>query len=164
MNFDSAHLEIRPLDADDFDQIFALVEKVEEAPHWSRAQYEELLAGGRLLADTPLRSRIALVARDARDGEVAGFVFASVVAPEAELESIAVAERARRQGVGRLLLESLVTELRALGTLQLHLEVRVSNQTALAFYRRQNFKQSGIRPRYYADPEEDALLMTLRLD
>lgn len=158
-------LEIRPLEADDFDAILALAEIIEEAPHWSRAQYEELLPGG---PDRPSRPRIVLVARDARTREVLGFIVAGLVPPEAELESIAVAQSARRRGVGGRLLASLVTALRTSGIpseiRDLHLEVRTSNQSALAFYRAQNFKQTGIRPGYYADPEEDAVLMTLRLE
>jgi ribosomal-protein-alanine N-acetyltransferase len=57
----------------------------------------------------------------------------------------------------------LVTRLGTLGTVELHLEVRASNLAAIRFYQAQNFKQTGARPRYYADPEEDAVLMTLRL-
>jgi ribosomal-protein-alanine N-acetyltransferase len=43
------------------------------------------------------------------------------------------------------------------------LEVRASNQAALGFYRGQGFRETGRRPRYYADPEEDAVLMLLNL-
>lgn len=167
MSFDPARIEIRPLDGNDFEQILSLAEIVEEAPRWSRAHFEELL-GNRLLPDGPSCPRVALVAReiaapDTRSGQILGFIVASLVPPEAELESIAVAENARRHGIGRRLLASLVTRLRAEGTTQLHLEVRASNRVALAFYSAQDFKQSGMRSRYYADPEEDAVLMTIRL-
>lgn len=168
MRFDPARIEIRPLDGNDFEQILALAEIVEEAPRWSRGHFEQLLAGNQPLPDGPSRSRIALVAReiaahDTGTGEILGFVIASLVPPEAELESIAVTETARRHGIGRRLLASLVTRLRAEGTTQLHLEVRASNLAALAFYSAQDFNQSGIRSRYYSDPEEDAVLMTIRL-
>ena len=162
-NFDPGSLEIRPLDSDNFEQILAIAEMVEEAPHWSRAHYKELLPAGDLFSDQTSRSRIALVARDTRSGEVLGFVVASLVHSEAELESIAVAASARRRGIGRQLLASLVTRLRTAGAAELHLEVRASNLAAIYFYGAENFKQTGIRPRYYADPEEDAVLMTLRL-
>jgi [ribosomal protein S18]-alanine N-acetyltransferase len=167
MKLDPAHLEIRPLDPGDFDQLLAIAEIVEEAPHWSRGQFEGLLPGD-LLPDAPGRSRLALVACHVRTpkaggGEILGFAVAGLIPPEAELESIAVLETARRHGVGRRLFASLVTMLRAKGISALHLEVRASNHGALAFYLAQGFNQSGIRPRYYADPEEDAILMTLRL-
>jgi ribosomal-protein-alanine N-acetyltransferase len=163
MNVDRDRLEIRPIEADDFDAILAIAEIVEEAPRWSRAHYEELLPTGDLLPDRTSRPRIALVAQDTHSREILGFVIASLVGPEAELESIAVAAPAQRRGIGRLLLASLVTRLRAAGTADLHLEVRASNLAAISFYRAENFKQAGVRRRYYADPEEDAVLMTLHL-
>lgn len=160
-------VEIRPLDAEDFEQILALTEIVQEAPRWSRAHFEELLTGGSLHPDRIPRPRIALAARDLCTGEILGFIVASLIPsppqPEAELESIAVAAQARRRGIGRRLLASLVTSLRAEGISALHLEVRASNLPAIAFYLAQNFNRTGVRPRYYADPEEDAVLMTLRL-
>jgi [ribosomal protein S18]-alanine N-acetyltransferase len=163
MNFDPDRLEIRPLQADDFEQVLAIAEIVEDAPHWSRAHFEEFLPGDNLSLGQPSRPRIALVACDPRTGQISGFVFAGLVPPEAELESIAVAQTAQRRGVGSRLLASLVTRLRALGTTELHLEVRASNSAAIGFYLAQNFIQTGVRPRYYADSEEDAVLMTLHL-
>lgn len=163
MTFDSDRIEIRPLDGSDLEQILAIAETIEEAPRWSPAQYEELLPVEGPLPGETRRSRIALVAGNARAGEMLGFVFASLVPPEAELESIVVAPNAQRQGIGQRLLARLVAELRAARIRELHLEVRASNRTALAFYLAQRFRQSGVRPRYYTDPEEDAILMTLRL-
>ena len=157
MSFNAAPIQVRPLAVPDLDHLLGMVELLDEAPHWSRGQFENLL-----LADSS-RPRLALVACDARSGEVLGFVVAGLVPPEAELESIAVASSVQRRGIGRRLLASLVTRLRTSGILQLHLEVRASNQTALRFYSAQNFNQTGVRPRYYTDPEEDAVLMTLRL-
>jgi ribosomal-protein-alanine N-acetyltransferase len=46
---------------------------------------------------------------------------------------------------------------------ELFLEVRASNRAALALYLSLGFSQTGRRPRYYIDPVEDALLLTLRL-
>jgi [ribosomal protein S18]-alanine N-acetyltransferase len=163
MSFDPDRLEIRPLNGDDFDEVLAVAEIVEEVPQWSRAHFEEFLPAGDLLPDQVSRPRIALVARETRTGEISGFVFASLIPPEAELELIAVAQTAQRRGVGRRLLTSLVTQLRTSGISQVHLEVRASNQPAIRFYQAQNFIQTGVRPRYYADPEEDAVLMTLGL-
>jgi [ribosomal protein S18]-alanine N-acetyltransferase len=161
LQFDTDRLEIRPLDASHLDRVLGMVEILDEAPRWSRSEYENMLR-----ADAA-RPRIALVACDTRNGEVVGFAVASLLPsvdpPEAELESIAVAQAAQRRGVGRRLLASLVTQLRTSGTGELHLEVRASNLAAIRFYQAQNFIQTGVRPRYYNDPEEDAVLMTLSL-
>jgi ribosomal-protein-alanine acetyltransferase len=92
-----------------------------------------------------------------------GLLIASVIPPQAELESIAVSEAAQRQGVGRRLILALVGELKAAGAHEVFLEVRASNQRALEFYRSMGWVESGRRSRYYADPEEDAVLMNLGL-
>ncbi|MEI9967207.1 MAG: GNAT family N-acetyltransferase [Terracidiphilus sp.] len=65
--------------------------------------------------------------------------------------------------LGRMLLHTLLTELRVAGVIEITLEVRASNHAALAFYSRAGFSQTGTRPAYYADPVEDAVLMRLEL-
>jgi ribosomal-protein-alanine acetyltransferase len=97
------------------------------------------------------------------EGVVVGFAVAAMVVQEAELETIAVAAERQRRGVGGLLLRALVDELKAAQVSELRLEVRASNQVALGFYCQEGFEEAGRRPRYYADPEEDAVLMRLRL-
>jgi ribosomal-protein-alanine N-acetyltransferase len=92
-----------------------------------------------------------------------GFVIASVVAQEAELEMIAVAAEAHRRGLGGKLLEALLAELRAAHVSDLILEVRTSNGAAQGLYRAGGFVECGRRLRYYADPEEDAVLMRMGL-
>jgi [ribosomal protein S18]-alanine N-acetyltransferase len=153
MSLEPGKVEIRDLRESDLATVIALAELLEDAPDWPPEIYAALLRPG------AARPRIVLVAGDTRGGEVLGFVVASLAPPEAELESIAVAPLVQRQGIGRRLLASLVTQLRTSGIGELHLEVRASNHAALAFYGAQNFNQIGVRPRYYTDPEEDAILM-----
>jgi ribosomal-protein-alanine N-acetyltransferase len=68
---------------------------------------------------------------------------------------------ARRKGVGNALLAQ--TELLAVETVcnAIRLEVRPTNHAALALYRLRGYTEDGRRPRFYANPVEDALLMTL---
>jgi ribosomal-protein-alanine acetyltransferase len=96
-------------------------------------------------------------------GRVLGFAVANMVPPEAELETIAIVPAHQRLGSGALLLRALVEELRKEQVTELILEVRASNRAALGFYRGQGFEEIGRRVRYYADPEEDAVLMRLKL-
>jgi ribosomal-protein-alanine N-acetyltransferase len=103
------------------------------------------------------------VATAAEDDGTVGFLVAGLVPPEAELETIAVSGALQGQGIGKLLLLELVEKLRGDGINVVHLEVRASNDRALGFYRAMGFRESGRRPRYYADPEEDAVLMALDL-
>jgi ribosomal-protein-alanine acetyltransferase len=96
-------------------------------------------------------------------GRIVGFAVAGIAAPEAELETIAVIAEGQRRGVGGQLLKALAEELRTEQVTVLMLEVRASNREARGFYRAQGFQEIGRRPRYYADPEEDAVLMRLNL-
>lgn len=155
MKFDSANVEIRNLAQSDLATIIGFVELVEEAPRWPSETFVQMLSG-------EFRTRrVALVATVA--GEVVGFAVASLVAPEAELENIAVSPEAQRRGIGRLLLSELAGELKQSGIETLHLEVRISNSAAIGLYKSSGFNETGRRPRYYSDPVEDALLMTLHL-
>ena len=128
-----------------------------EAPNWNTSAYVAAIDP----ENTP--RRIALVAVDPGNGTLAGFLVASLLAPEAELETIAVAAKDQRRGVGSWLMNELLEELRTEQINRLNLEVRASNRAALGFYAALGFEETGRRPRYYADPEEDAVLMVLRL-
>jgi [ribosomal protein S18]-alanine N-acetyltransferase len=75
------------------------------------------------------------------------------------LMNIAVAPEARETGVAGQLMRRLIDESR--GGLPFTLEVRVSNQRAIGMYERFGFRSAGVRPRYYHDNGEDALIMWL---
>jgi ribosomal-protein-alanine N-acetyltransferase len=79
------------------------------------------------------------------------------------LEIIAVDPRFQRRSLARKLFEELVYQLGLAGIAEVVLEVRASNQSALGLYRVLGFVETGRRPRYYADPQEDAVLMRLQL-
>jgi [ribosomal protein S18]-alanine N-acetyltransferase len=99
----------------------------------------------------------------ARRGEsLLGFALAARVGEEAELLSLAVAPAARGVGLGRRLLEELFAGLRARGARRVHLEVRSSNQAALALYESLGFRTARRRARYYRDGE-DALELGVAL-
>jgi len=111
-----------------------------------------------------LPRRIALVTEGAQPGKVTGFAVASLLPPQAELETIAVAAESQRRGMGRQMLDEMVEKLRLAGVREVILEVRASSQPALGLYRRLGFVETGRRPRYYQAPEEDAVLMSLGLE
>ena len=89
---------------------------------------------------------------------VLGWCGCRVIWPEAELLKIAVVPERRRLGVGRLLLEKVITELRRNAFNVLFLEVRAANLPALKLYRRNNFYQVGLRRNYYTNPPDSALV------
>ncbi len=140
----------------DLDRVMQIGESLKQAPRWRREAYWAALDP----AAVPLR--LAFVAENASSGGIAGFAIVSLTLPEAELETIAVVAESQRRGVARQLLSELAEALRSAGVDVLALEVRASNEPALALYRSFGFSESGRRPRYYLDPVEDAVLMRLQ--
>jgi len=149
-------IRVRPVRAADLDRLAGIAGSLETASRWQLSDYERLIG--------PFEPRrIALVGEEALSGEIAGFAVAVLVPPEAELETVAVAPGFQRRGIGSQLLRDLVSALRSAGITLVHLEVRASNRPALALYRRTGFSESARRPGYYADPVEDATIMSVDL-
>jgi ribosomal-protein-alanine N-acetyltransferase len=88
-----------------------------------------------------------------------GYVVCSRYDQVWHLMNIAVAPEHRRTGIAGRLLARLFEE--AGDTLPFTLEVRVSNRNAIGMYERFGFRSAGVRPRYYHDNGEDALIMWL---
>lgn len=80
-----------------------------------------------------------------------------------ELTNIGLRKAYRNQGFGSLLLKSFLGRCLAAGASFVILEVRNSNSSAIAFYEKFGFVQTGRRRGFYSDPLEDALTMRLRL-
>jgi len=91
---------------------------------------------------------------------IAGFAGFWIMAGEAHITSIAVRELRRRQGIGELLLISMINLATELNARIITLEVRASNTTAQALYHKYGFNQAGLRHNYYIDNKEDAVIMS----
>jgi ribosomal-protein-alanine N-acetyltransferase len=157
MNCPFTTAPVRRMTRADLDRVIEIAESLKEASHWPRSAY---LAA---LDPDAVPSRIALVAEDPSSGALAGYAVASLLPAQAELETIAVASTAQRQGLAQQLFAALTAELGLAQIVEVLLEVRASNQPALGLYRRLGFMEAGRRPCYYHDPVEDAVLMSLRL-
>ena len=141
--------------------MIALQRESPTAAHWSQQQYEALLATA--LAG-PRSECLAWIAEDEDEAPViVAFLVARRVDAEWELENIVVAETARHRGVGTFLLNEFVAHARAEPGSGIFLEVRESNQSARALYRKVGFEETGLRKSYYSNPSEDAILCRLRL-
>jgi ribosomal-protein-alanine N-acetyltransferase len=79
---------------------------------------------------------------------------------EAHITTFAVHSRYRRRRIGEQLLLALLDLARARMAREATLEVRLSNLPARRLYEKYGFRPVGIRPRYYSDDHEDALIMT----
>ena len=102
----------------------------------------------------------------ARHGDrIVGFAGVWLMVDEAHITTFAVRKTWRRQGVGERLLIALLALAEARGAREATLEVRPSNHPARRLYEKYGFAPVGVRPRYYSDDNEDALIMTTdRLD
>ncbi|MBR3098587.1 MAG: ribosomal protein S18-alanine N-acetyltransferase [Clostridia bacterium] len=141
-------VSIRRMTTEDIDAV-AEIEKAVFACPWSRESFrremEENAAARYLVAE--------------RDGRIIGYAGAWIILDESHITNIAVAEPERGRGVGRMLTERLLYVLSNLGACYATLEVRVSNERALALYKSLGFVAVGKRKRYYEDNGEDAWLM-----
>ena len=103
------------------------------------------------------------VLRPSIEQPVIGFLNYWHIDDEIQIMNVAVAPAERRRGYGSALLADLCRHGRTARAFAVVLEVRRSNQSAIALYERHGFERVGIRPRYYSDNAEDALVMRLGL-
>lgn len=94
---------------------------------------------------------------------VIGYAGMWTIMDEAHVTNVAVREGYRGQGLGERLMTELQRTALLFGARRMTLEVRVSNDVAQALYRKLGFEPSGIRPGYYSDNMEDALIMWAEL-
>ena len=96
-------------------------------------------------------------------GQVVGYAGMHHIIAEGYITNIAVAVHCRRRGVASALLDALLDYARQNDMQMLTLEVRPSNDSALALYTAFQFSQTGRRKNYYKGPTEDALILTREL-
>lgn len=143
---------VRPATPADIPAMMQLVNHSATAAHWSREQYDHVFG-----EQSP--RRVALVIEEA--ATLRGFLVAHVVAGEWEIENVAIAGAARRRGLGTRLLGEFLRLASAEGASAVFLEVRESNRAARLLYEKWSFVESGRRPGYYAQPQEDAMVYRL---
>ena len=140
-------MTIRKMTAEDVEAVAGLEAQIFSMP-WSVQGF----------ADTLCREDVLfLVAREAE--ELLGYVGVYCAADEGEITNVAVAQAARRQGVGGALLDALIEALAAREIFRIVLEVRVSNEPAIGLYGQRGFQIVGTRKNFYEKPTEDAYVM-----
>lgn len=97
-------------------------------------------------------------------GRLLGYMFAYTAADEADIARIAVVKESRKQKVGSELMKAFKQIGKVRGIRRVLLDVRRSNNTARTFYVKQGFAEDGVRPGFYENPEEDAILMSCEID
>ncbi len=94
------------------------------------------------------------------DGETVAYGGIWLMVGEAHVTTFAVLPEWRRRGIGGLLMLAVMELSREVGATVATLEVRISNEAARTLYQRFGFRPVGVRPHYYSDNGEDALVMT----
>lgn len=100
----------------------------------------------------------------ALDSRLLGYCLFYVVLDEAEIVNLAVEKDERCKGYGRRLLGGMLQTAAEMGIQRVYLEVRASNGPARHLYGSEGFAPVGVRPGYYPDTGEDAILMERRMD
>lgn len=178
-------LVIEPMREDDIPQILE-IEREAFSLAWSEGAYRRELRWNRLARYLVLKEKEDHPPEDGDDVEaprdeglgtrllsflrrapahvatadlVLGYAGQWLMVDEAHLITIAMREGYRRRGLGEALLIAAIDQAVESGARIMTLEVRASNMGAQAMYEKFGFRKVGIRPRYYTDNNEDAVLM-----
>lgn len=96
-------------------------------------------------------------------GQVVGYMGLWYILDEGHITNVAIAPEQRGQHLGEYLMKTVMTKMAEEGMERVTLEVRISNAPARNLYERLGFKAAGVRKGYYADTQEDALIMWAEL-
>jgi [ribosomal protein S18]-alanine N-acetyltransferase len=139
-------LKIRRLTYADLPQVIAIERRAFPTP-WSLAMF---------VLELSKSSGVCLAAT--RDGDLVGYLVCARYDSVWHIMNVAVDPPLQRRGIASALLERLLEEVDD-GAAQLTLEVRPTNPGAISLYERFGFRSAGVRPRYYQDNGEDAVIM-----
>lgn len=143
---------IRAMEHDDLSMVSDIERRSYEFP-WSHGVFRDcLLAGYHCMVFE-------------YGGRVAGYGILSIAAGEAHILNLCVDPNYRAHGYGERLLDAILAQSRAANVREIFLEVRPSNRTALALYRKKGFHKVARRPAYYQASEgrEDAAVLAKKL-
>jgi ribosomal-protein-alanine acetyltransferase len=145
--------QLRRANVGDLDAIMAIENEVFGTDAWSRDSMRAELAdkhGYYLVAFPPGRPEQV---------EAYAGLRAPLREPQADIQTIAVAESARRHGLGRVLMQRMIAEARERGATEIFLEVRADNPAAQSLYESLAFEALAVRPNYYQPDGVDAIVM-----
>lgn len=140
--------EIRRISENDIEAIASLEAGIFSDP-WSVKSIKETY-----------ENKSALILGAYQEEALIGYVIFYYVLDEGEIARIAVSPSCRRRGVAYQIFKELLQFCNQKEIERILLDVRISNEAAIAFYRKSGFSEDGIRKNFYDNPKEHALLMS----
>ena len=147
---------IEPATLGSVSEILKIEEACFSAP-WTRKMLEAELSGNPFAHFLVARQEGA----DASSEVIVGYLCYWIVFEEIRLMNLAVIESMRHRGIAKSLVATALQTGIAQAAHRAVLEVRASNHAAQRLYQGFGFSQTAVRPKYYTNPEEDAVLMEL---
>ena len=155
------NLILRPMREDDLDAVMQIEPTIYSHP-WTRGNFSDSLNSG--------YSAWVLEENTKSNEGLIGYALMMLVMDEVHLLNLSIAKHRQKQGLGRYLLEHMISHAKQYKAANMFLEVRPSNVSAIALYENMGFNEMALRRGYYpADPtisktgREDAVLMGLVL-
>jgi [ribosomal protein S18]-alanine N-acetyltransferase len=148
-------VRIRKVRKNDVDRIIDIERSWQHLSHWSIDSYY------RLLNDDSFTSSFVAEMEEGGRARIVGFVIFHIAADISEIYNIAVENGHARSGIGKELMGAAIHESGRRKARKVVLEVRKSNNPAINFYLKFDFKIAGERKNYYSNPIEDAYVMEL---
>lgn len=166
-------LLLRPMRAEDIDQVAAIDQQCFQPP-WPRHSWREelampvhshmvVLSDGRRPGAAGWRRHLRLPGRRQTGERIVGYGGMWLVAGEAHISTLAIHPDHRHRGYGELLLAALIRRALERNAVQVVLEVRQGNRIARNLYRKYGFCLHGIKSGYYREGNEDGCDMRLDL-
>ena len=152
VRFADAPATIRDMHHEDLATVSDIERRSYEFP-WSHGVFRDCLLAG-------YQSMVLI-----REGRVAGYAILSIAAGEAHILNVCIEPEFRSMGYGERLLDEMLFRARSASVREIFLEVRPSNTTALALYRKKGFRLVANRPAYYQANagREDAAVLVKKL-
>jgi [ribosomal protein S18]-alanine N-acetyltransferase len=147
-------LDIFPINSSHLDEILE-IEKLSFSSPWPKVSFD---------GEFSLPHSFSYGIRSTTDMKMRGYLFFWLLEEEIHILNLATHPALRRAGMAFQLISHLIDIASKAACKLIFLEVRPSNSAAIGLYESFGFVQVGIRPNYYSDTHEDALLYTLFID
>lgn len=147
-------IDLRTMTENDIPRVFELERMIFTDP-WSEKVYRETFA------IEGVEYVVAVECANDRK-EIVGAAGVRNIVGTGEITNVMVLPGYRRRGIAERMVRELIVRGKALGAEEFTLEVRAGNDTAIRLYERIGFVSEGVRPNFYSNPKEDAVIMWIR--